>query len=239
MTDAAAIIRELGLQPHPEGGHYRESYRDPVTLGEGTAARGASTAIYYLLQAGERSHWHRVDAAEVWHWYSGAPLGLTISEDGRAAATRELGPDLAAGQRPQVGAGGPVVGVALPLRGRGPGFGAPLRVGVVGGPVVPLPGGRVPLGRLQLVDPGLERRLRGVDGRDALEGEPAHDEQARHVLGRVATVGSRGPSRRCQAVTTVPGAQGRRCDTQAPGDRRDGEARARRARPVPVGDGSG
>lgn len=102
MTDAAAIIRELGLQPHPEGGHYRESFRDPVAVGGGAEARGASTAIYYLLQAGERSHWHRVDAAEVWHWYAGAPLSLTVSEDGRAAATRELGPDLPAGQRPQL-----------------------------------------------------------------------------------------------------------------------------------------
>src|SRR5690606_12985549 len=68
----------------------------------GEAARGASTAIYYLLQAGERSHWHRVDATEVWHWYGGAPLRLTISENGRTAAALVLGPDLAAGQRPQV-----------------------------------------------------------------------------------------------------------------------------------------
>jgi len=102
MTDAAAIIGALGLQPHPEGGHYRETFRDPVTLGTEEAARGASTAIYYLLQAGERSHWHRVDAAEVWHWYAGAPLALTVSEDGRTAETRLLGPDLAAGQRPQL-----------------------------------------------------------------------------------------------------------------------------------------
>ena len=102
MTDAAAIIRALGLKPHPEGGHYRETFRDPVTLGSGESARGASTAIYYLLQAGERSHWHRVDAAEVWHWYAGAPLALTVSEDGRTAETRLLGPDLAAGQRPQL-----------------------------------------------------------------------------------------------------------------------------------------
>jgi hypothetical protein len=102
MTDAAAIIRELGLQPHPEGGHYRESFRDAVTVGSGAAARGASTAIYYLLQAGERSHWHRVDAAEVWHWYAGAALALTISEDGREAVTHRLGADLAAGERPQV-----------------------------------------------------------------------------------------------------------------------------------------
>jgi predicted cupin superfamily sugar epimerase len=107
MHDATTIVRELGLKPHPEGGHYRETFRDPATPntdrgGSGEEGRGASTAIYYLLQAGERSHWHRVDAAEVWHWYAGAPLQLTISEDGRTAASRELGPDLAAGQRPQI-----------------------------------------------------------------------------------------------------------------------------------------
>lgn len=102
MTNAAAIIRELGLQPHPEGGHYRESFRDAVTVDSGAAARGASTAIYYLLQAGERSHWHRIDAAEVWHWYAGAALALTISEDGNQTARPILGPDLAARQRPQV-----------------------------------------------------------------------------------------------------------------------------------------
>lgn len=99
---AADIIRELALQPHPEGGHFRETFRDPVTLGEDEVARGASTAIYYLLRAGEVSHWHRVDAAEVWHWYAGAPLELTISEDGREAATHRLGPEVTAGQRPQV-----------------------------------------------------------------------------------------------------------------------------------------
>ncbi|MEO3428240.1 cupin domain-containing protein [Pelagibius sp. CAU 1746] len=99
---AADIIRELALQPHPEGGHFRETFRDPVTLGEGKASRGASTAIYYLLQAGEVSHWHRVDAAEVWHWYAGAPLELTISADGREAATHRLGPEVTVGQRPQV-----------------------------------------------------------------------------------------------------------------------------------------
>jgi uncharacterized protein len=102
MTDAAAIIRALDLKPHPEGGHYRETFRDPVTVGSGEAARGASTAIYYLLQAGARSHWHRVDATEVWHWYAGAPLALTVSQDGREADPRLLGPDLAAGQRPQM-----------------------------------------------------------------------------------------------------------------------------------------
>ena len=79
MTDrplADDIIRLLGLQPHPEGGHYRETFRD--RRGE-RAGRAASTAIYFLLRAGEVSRWHRVDAAEVWHWYAGAPLALTIA----------------------------------------------------------------------------------------------------------------------------------------------------------------
>src|SRR3546814_5511443 len=83
MTDAAGIIRDLGLKPHPEGGHYCETFRDAACLGSGTTARGASTAIYFLLQAGERSHWHRVDAAEAWRWYAGAPLRLMVSADGR------------------------------------------------------------------------------------------------------------------------------------------------------------
>lgn len=99
MSDAASIIQALGLQPHPEGGHYRETFRDPQTVRAG--GRGASTAIYYLLQAGERSHWHRVDAAEVWHWYAGAPLALTVSPDGEMTEAFVLGSDLAAGQRPQ------------------------------------------------------------------------------------------------------------------------------------------
>jgi len=97
--DAGAIIRALGLEPHPEGGHYRETFRDTKTI---DGARAASTAIYYLLRAGERSHWHRVDAAEVWHWYGGAPLTLEISRDGKTAGAEVLGPDLAAGQRPQI-----------------------------------------------------------------------------------------------------------------------------------------
>lgn len=89
------IIRALDLKPHPEGGHYRETFRD-----EG-APRGASTAIYYLLRAGEHSHWHRVDAAEVWHWYAGSPLELSLSTDGHKVTTHVLGPNLATGERPQ------------------------------------------------------------------------------------------------------------------------------------------
>lgn len=97
LTDAAldplALIETLGLHPHPEGGHYREIHRDA------SATRGASTAIYYLLMAGERSHWHRVDADEAWHWYGGGALALRLSE-GEGVETLQLGPDLAAGQRP-------------------------------------------------------------------------------------------------------------------------------------------
>ena len=90
------IIRALDLKPHPEGGHYRETFRD---VG---APRGASTAIYYLLRAGEHSHWHRVDAAEVWHWYAGGPLELSLSQDGRTPTTQVLGSNLAIGERPQI-----------------------------------------------------------------------------------------------------------------------------------------
>lgn len=94
---ADEIIRLLELKPHPEGGHFRETFRDTAVEG-----RGASTAIYYLLKAGEVSHWHRVDAAEVWHYYAGAPLVLTISPNGHDAEARHLGPNIATGQRPQI-----------------------------------------------------------------------------------------------------------------------------------------
>jgi predicted cupin superfamily sugar epimerase len=98
---AAQVIGLLGLAPHPEGGHFRETFRDPVTVhASGNPARAASTAIYFLLAAGEVSRWHRVDAAEVWHWYAGAPLDLTMADtDGRREV--RLGSDLAGGQRPQ------------------------------------------------------------------------------------------------------------------------------------------
>jgi uncharacterized protein len=95
---AQEVIARLGLTRHPEGGWFRETFRDPAPAGE----RGASTAIYYLLPRGERSAWHRVrDAAEVWHFYAGAPLALSLSLDGRAVETLRLGADLAAGERPQ------------------------------------------------------------------------------------------------------------------------------------------
>lgn len=90
---ADEIIRLLDLAPHPEGGHFRETFRDPRAVD----GRSVGTAIYFLLKAGERSHWHRVDAAEIWHFHAGAPLALEIEGQGEIV----LGPDLAAGQRPQ------------------------------------------------------------------------------------------------------------------------------------------
>jgi len=93
---AAQVIAALALQPHPEGGHYREIWRDATEAG----GRGAGTAIYFLLAADEFSHWHRVDAAEAWHWYAGGPLALSLSPDGHDAEAVHLGPDLSRHQRP-------------------------------------------------------------------------------------------------------------------------------------------
>jgi len=93
-VDADAVIRTLSLEPHPEGGHYRETWAD-----------AACTAIYFLLRAGEDSAWHRVrDRVEIWHFYAGAPLRLRVDGDGPGTgATQEveLGADLGSGQRPQ------------------------------------------------------------------------------------------------------------------------------------------
>lgn len=94
--DPAAIIAALDLRPHPEGGHFREIWRDRPAAG----GRGAGTAIYFLLAAGQRSHWHKVDAAEAWHWYAGGPLELAMSEDAKAVSTVTLGPDLSRGEQP-------------------------------------------------------------------------------------------------------------------------------------------
>jgi predicted cupin superfamily sugar epimerase len=96
--EADAIIRALGLKPHPEGGHYRETFRDPREVD----GRSVSTAIYFLLCEGERSHWHRVDASEMWHWYSGAPLELRIAGDQGPIKTHHLGSNIAAGEAPQI-----------------------------------------------------------------------------------------------------------------------------------------
>ncbi len=96
---ARDVIRLLELKPHPEGGHFRETFRDATPVKDG---RAASTAIYFLLAAGERSHWHRVDAVEVWHWYAGAPLRLEIVQAaGSSIESVTLGCDLVGGQRPQ------------------------------------------------------------------------------------------------------------------------------------------
>jgi predicted cupin superfamily sugar epimerase len=97
LLSADDVIRLLDLKPHPEGGHFRETFRDPRTTEGG---RAASTAIYFLLRRGERSHWHRVDAAEAWHWYAGGTLMLRQSSGGETSSIR-LGPGLASGERPQ------------------------------------------------------------------------------------------------------------------------------------------
>jgi len=97
LLSAEDVIRLLDLKPHPEGGHYRETFRDTHTTEGG---RAASTAIYFLLRRGERSHWHRVDAAEAWHWHAGSPLELRIST-GAGIQILRLGADLALGERPQ------------------------------------------------------------------------------------------------------------------------------------------
>lgn len=96
--NAEEVIKRLSLEPHPEGGHFRETFRHRPPAG----GRGAMTAILYLLAAGETSVWHRVDAAEIWHFHAGAPLALAISGDGERATIHALGPDLAVGETPQV-----------------------------------------------------------------------------------------------------------------------------------------
>ena len=112
MTDrltAPDVIRLLDLKPHPEGGHFRETFRDappshpPPQVAEGGVGvgRAASTAIYFMLARGERSHWHRIDAVEIWHWYAGAPLALDIAHDRGRIERLTLGCDLAAGERAQ------------------------------------------------------------------------------------------------------------------------------------------
>jgi len=95
---ADEVIAALDLEPHPEGGHFVETYRHRPAGG----SRGAMTAIYYLLRPGENSAWHRVrDADEVWHHYAGAPLQLSLSRDGVGVEVLRLGPDLGGGERPQ------------------------------------------------------------------------------------------------------------------------------------------
>ncbi len=94
----AQIITHLGLTPHPEGGWYRQTWVETPSTG-----RPAGTAIYYLLERGQRSHWHSVDATEIWHFYAGDPLLLHISPTEAGPATEHfLGPNLAANQSPQI-----------------------------------------------------------------------------------------------------------------------------------------
>lgn len=93
-VSAAEIIERLGLQPHPEGGWYRETWKGPEVGG-----RAIGTAILFLLQAGERSHWHRVDADEIWLWHAGAPLVLSMGEE--VAKEVRLGPDVLRGEAVQ------------------------------------------------------------------------------------------------------------------------------------------
>jgi predicted cupin superfamily sugar epimerase len=95
VKTAEEIIAQLGLKLHPEGGHYAETFRAP------DRPRGASTAIYFLLKAGERSHWHKVDADELWHYHAGAPLELSLSPDGRSVHRLRLGIDFDLGEQPQ------------------------------------------------------------------------------------------------------------------------------------------
>jgi uncharacterized protein len=97
MESAAEIIARLGLKPHPEGGHYRETFRD---AGVDASGRSHSTAIYFLLARHERSHWHRIDAVEVWHYYAGSALVLEIV-DGDGRRSIRLGADISAGEVPQ------------------------------------------------------------------------------------------------------------------------------------------
>jgi predicted cupin superfamily sugar epimerase len=94
---AADIIARLDLQPHPEGGHYRETFRDISVDAEG---RSRSTAIYFLLARSERSHWHRIDAVETWHYYAGSALTLRIADENGERSIK-LGADLVAGEVPQ------------------------------------------------------------------------------------------------------------------------------------------
>ena len=96
-ASAAEIIARLELKPHPEGGHYRETFRDSRT---DTSGRSRSTAIYYLLARGERSHWHRIDAVEIWHYYAGSALTLKIADDDGQWRFK-LGANLTAGEQPQ------------------------------------------------------------------------------------------------------------------------------------------
>ena len=97
MNNADEIIDVLGLEPHPEGGFFKQTFLDSDA---DQNDRRISSVIYYLLKYDQYSHWHRVDATESWFWHSGSPLVLTISPDGHDARTINLGPNISIGQRP-------------------------------------------------------------------------------------------------------------------------------------------
>ncbi|MDO7837377.1 cupin domain-containing protein [Sphingobium sp. HBC34] len=97
QADGRALIAALDLAPHPEGGWYRETWRGAI----GADGRASGTAILFLLEAGQRSHWHRVDAEEHWFWHAGAPLILSVAAQGQAATDLLLGPQVLNGQIPQ------------------------------------------------------------------------------------------------------------------------------------------
>ena len=97
MTEADQIITQLNLAPHPEGGHYRQTWQAD------NAGRATGTCIYFLLKAGETSHWHTVDATEIWLYHAGAPLTLSLAEtDAGPAIDQRLGPNVLAGEHPQI-----------------------------------------------------------------------------------------------------------------------------------------
>jgi uncharacterized protein len=98
MSEADDLIRHLGMRPHPEGGHYVETFREDAPAG----SRALSTGIYFLLKAGEISRWHRIDASEIWHFYRGSPLALSIAPAKGPAMRHVLGSDLENGERPQI-----------------------------------------------------------------------------------------------------------------------------------------
>jgi predicted cupin superfamily sugar epimerase len=111
--NADEVIATLGLAPHPRGRLVR---RDPPRPRPARRRRGAVTAIHFLLRAGERSRWHRVDATEIWLWHAGAPLRLGVSPDGREVVHTLLGPDLAAATAAGGGAQGRLAGGGEPGR---------------------------------------------------------------------------------------------------------------------------
>jgi predicted cupin superfamily sugar epimerase len=99
VVNATDVVLHLSLMPHPEGGYFRETFRDERLV---EAGRAASTAIYFLLTRGQRARWHRIDAVEIWHFYAGDPLVLEVrASDSAAIARLTLGPDIMAGQQPQ------------------------------------------------------------------------------------------------------------------------------------------